>query len=183
MFEEPESASKFKGLGIAVIVIGFLSLVAYHKFFAGHPGGPHGMMGMGGPVAVDVAEVVERDVQLWHEFPGRLAAIEEAEVRPRISGPVETIKFKNGARVQKGEPLFTIDPKPYAAEVSRLQGLLSQAQAQAALAQTEFERAEGLFSTKAISQREFDQRRNDLNVARAAVKTAQAGLEKAQLFL
>ncbi|MEZ0225444.1 MAG: efflux RND transporter periplasmic adaptor subunit [Alphaproteobacteria bacterium] len=148
-----------------------------------HPAGPPGGMMEMPPAQVEVAEVTAREVQLWNEFSGRLSAVDAAEIRPRVSGPVESVNFKNGASVQKGELLFVIDQKPYKSEVDRLKGLLASAEAQEALAQTEFSRAEGLFQSKAISQREFDQRRNDLNVAKAAQKSAEAALEAAQLNL
>ncbi|TAL38763.1 MAG: efflux RND transporter periplasmic adaptor subunit [Alphaproteobacteria bacterium] len=167
---------------IVFFVIAVLGYAAWAHYKSGNKGGPPGGMGM--PAAqVEVAEVKEREVQLWNEFSGRLAAVDAAEIRPRVSGPVESVNFKNGAAVQKGDLLFVIDPKPYKSEVARLKGLLASAEAQEALAQTEFSRTEGLFQSKAISQREFDQRRNDLNVAIAAKKSAEAALEAAQLNL
>lgn len=167
---------------IIFFVIAVLGYAVYHHFKAPAGGPPGGMMEMP-PAQVEVAEVTARDVQLWNEFSGRLAAVDAAEIRPRVSGPVESVNFKNGAPVQKGDLLFVIDPKPYKSEVDRLKGLLASSEAQEALAQTEFSRTEGLFQSKAISQREFDQRRNDLNVAIAAKKSAEAALEAAQLNL
>jgi multidrug efflux system membrane fusion protein len=172
----------FKFAVVAAFLSG-LGYLGYAKWMAMHMGGPPGGMMMGGAATVEVAEVAPKDVQLWNEFSGRLVAVDAAEIRPRVSGPIESVNFKNGAQVAKDDPLFVIDPAPYRAEADRQQGQLASAQAQQALAETQFARAEGLFRTKAISQSEYDQRQNDLNVARAAVKSAEAALEAAKLNL
>lgn len=163
-----------------VAVAGYL-VWQHYKAPPAAGGPPGGMMGMA--ATVDVAEVAAREVQLWNEFSGRLAAVDAAEIRPRVSGPIVSVNFRNGATVSKGDLLYVIDQEPYKSEVDRLKGLLASAEAQEALARTEFNRTEGLFQSKAISQREFDQRRNDLNVAVAAKKSAAAALEAAQLNL
>ena len=168
---------------IIVVVICGVAYFGYQKFMSTHGAGGPGMMGMGAPATVDIAEVAEAEIQLWNEFSGRLVAVDEAEIRPRVSGPIEAVNFKNGAQVAKGDLLFVIDPDPYKAEADRLQGLLASTQAQQALAETQFRRADELYKTKAISQSEHDQRLNDLNVAQAAVKSAEAALEAAKLNL
>lgn len=167
---------------IIVVVWAIVGAIGYRIWTGMHMGGPPGGM-MGGPATVEVAEVTPKEVQLWNEFSGRLVAVDEAEIRPRVSGPIESVNFKNGAQVAKDDPLFVIDPAPYRAEADRMQGQLASAQAQQALAETQFARAAALFKTKAISQSEYDQRQNDLNVARAAVKSAEAALEAAKLNL
>ena len=68
---------------------------------------------------VDVAEVVSRDVIDWRSYSGRLEAVERVEIRPLVSGTLTRIHFRDGSVVAKGDLLFTIDPRPYEAEVAR----------------------------------------------------------------
>ncbi len=132
--------------------------------------GAGGQAGMGGPMPVEVAEVVAKDIRQWREFTGRLSAVESAEIRPRVSGVIQKLHFTEGQMVEAGQPLFTIDPRPYAAT-------LKAAQATAALAEAEFARASALIADKAIPKREFDQRRNEVEIARAALTRAQLDME------
>lgn len=135
------------------------------------------------PMPVNVAEVVQRDVQQWHEYSGRLASVDAVDVRPRVSGTIDAVHFKDGSRVEKGALLFTIDPRPFQAEVDRAGGALASAQAADALARTELKRGEALIKDKSISRREFDERKNAFDVAEANVKSAQAALDAAKLNL
>jgi multidrug efflux system membrane fusion protein len=73
------------------------------------------------PPQVTVADVIERDVTDWDEFTGRLQAVDSVEVRPRVAGLVSAVRFSEGAIVRKGDLLFQIDPRPFQAEVDRLQ--------------------------------------------------------------
>jgi multidrug efflux system membrane fusion protein len=132
---------------------------------------------------VGVAEVIERDVQQWHEYSGRLTAVDYVEIRSRVSGPIETVNFKDGAIVQKGDLLFTIDPRPYAAEVARAEAALASAKAARNLSETQFKRAQSLIKDKAVSQSDYDTRKNEFNETAAQVQSAEAGLETAKLNL
>lgn len=135
------------------------------------------------PQPIRVAQVLERDVRQWKEFSGRLVAPEHVEIRPRISGTIDAIHFKSGSIVKKGDLLFSIDPRPYAAEVARAQGALASIEAQVSLAQTQLTRAEQLIKQKVISQNEFDTRKNAVDVNIAQRKSAIAALEKANIDL
>ena len=68
-------------------------------------------------VPVDVAEVVNRKIIDWSNFSGRLEAVDRVEIRPQVSGVLTAVHFKDGAMVKKGDVLFTIDQRPYAAEL------------------------------------------------------------------
>ena len=68
-------------------------------------------------IAVSVATVVKSDVAIWDEFSGRLEAVERVDIRSRVAGTVQAVHFREGALVKRGDPLMTIDPAPYAAEV------------------------------------------------------------------
>jgi multidrug efflux system membrane fusion protein len=132
---------------------------------------------------VSVAVVERRDVATWAEFSGRLEAVNRVEVRPRVAGAVQAVHFREGALVKAGDPLLTIDPAPYAAEVERAEGQVAAAQASLNLAKTELDRGRPLFDTHAISHQELDTRENAYANAQAALQQASAGLESARLNL
>ena len=68
---------------------------------------------------VSVAEVVQKEIKEWDEFTGKLEAVDHVEIRPRVSGAIDKIHFKEGVEVKAGDPLFQIDPRPFEAELSR----------------------------------------------------------------
>jgi membrane fusion protein, multidrug efflux system len=132
---------------------------------------------------VSVAAALERPIVEFDEFSGRLEAIDKVEMRPRVAGYIESIHFAPGAYVKKGDTLFVIDPKPYAAEVARAEAQLAAAQAKLALATSELDRAKRLLDERAIAQREFEERVNAQREAQAAIQAAQAALDIARLNL
>ncbi|MFC4522340.1 efflux RND transporter periplasmic adaptor subunit [Cupriavidus pinatubonensis] len=132
---------------------------------------------------IEVANVVGKTITEWDEFSGRIEAVDRVEIRPRVSGTIETVHFREGSIVKKGDPLFTIDPRPYAAEVARAEAALAAAQVRASHAQTEKARAQRLLDDNAISKREFDERINAASELSADVRGAQAALEVAKLNL
>ena len=81
------------------------------------------------PPAVSVAVVEPRNAIVWDEFSGRLEAVERVAIRSRVAGTVQEIHFREGALVEKGALLVTIDPAPYAAEVDRLEAQVASAEA------------------------------------------------------
>lgn len=133
--------------------------------------------------AVDVAAAIGKTITEWDEFSGRLEAVDRVEIRPRVSGTIDAVHFREGALVKKGDLLFTIDPRPYAAEVARAEAALAAAQVRATHAQTEQARAQRLLQDNAVSRREFDERDNGAREAAANVRAAQAELEAARLNL
>jgi len=139
----------------------------------------------GSPAApqVSVASVIEREVNEWDEFSGRLEAVEKVEVRPRVSGYIEAIHFKEGKEVKKGDLLFVIDPRSFAAELKRAEADPVRDKASAELAKSQREGAEKLLQNKFISQQDYDERINSLRAADANVLVAQAALDVARLNL
>jgi multidrug efflux system membrane fusion protein len=134
-------------------------------------------------VPVSVATVAEREVTTWDEFSGRLEAVERVEVRSRVAGAVQAVHFREGAIVNKGDLLVTIDPAPYAAEVERAEAQVAAAQARLTHANNEHARAKRLWEESAIAQREVDERVNALREAEANLRAAQAQLQTARLSL
>ncbi len=134
--------------------------------------------------AVNVASVLFEPIQEWDEFNGRVRAVDSVEVRPRASGYVERVAFKEGDDVHKGDLLFVIDPRPYRATLDSAIARLERARATAALAQAQDRRAKELVRSKAASteeaetrEAEYAQSQADLRAAEAAVATAKLSLE------
>jgi membrane fusion protein, multidrug efflux system len=135
------------------------------------------------PVEVSVAEVVCKQLGDSDEFTGRLEAVNSVEVRPRVSGYLQSVHFKEGAIVRQGELLFQIDPRPFQAEVDRLKGELAQAKAQRSRAQSDFERAERLHNNDGMSAEEYDRRAAVRNEAEAHIASIEGALRGAELNL
>jgi len=135
------------------------------------------------PPEVGVASVVTRSVQAWDEFNGRVGAIDAVSLRPRVSGYIDRIAYKEGDEVKQGDLLFVIDPRPYRDALNSAQAQLERARAAANLAQSQNQRAQTLIAAKAISREEFDSRHADLAQTGADVRAAQAAVATAQLNL
>ncbi len=136
------------------------------------------------PPQVTVAAAIGREINDWDEFTGHLEAVDVVEIRPRVSGYVERVAFTEGSEVRKGDVLFVIDQRPYAAEVARAEAGLEQARTRLALARSEAERAKRLLAVQAISREEYDTRVSasaqgdaELRAAEAALRTARLNLE------
>jgi RND family efflux transporter MFP subunit len=139
--------------------------------------------GAGGPPPVSVAPVTRRTVEEFDEFSARLAAVDQVDVRARVAGTLERVHFRDGQVVRKGALLFTIDPRPFAAEVARTGASVESARTQAALAKSEVARADKLLPMRAISQQEADQLRAAAQNAGSGLNAAQAALQTARLNL
>jgi RND family efflux transporter MFP subunit len=132
---------------------------------------------------VTVAAALERQVQEWDEFTGRLEAVESVEVRPRVTGYIESVNFAEGSIVKKGDLLFVIDQRPYRADLDRAQAELARAVARVELSTSDVERSEKLLDVKAVSREEYDQRLNAQREAQANVEAARAAVTAAKLNL
>src|SRR3546814_2891625 len=97
------------------------------------------------PISVlTVAAPIARDVTLWDEYIGRFEASKAVEVRPRVSGAITAIHFTDGQVVRKGQPLFTIEPRPYRAALAEARASAASARSDLALAKLELDRASRL---------------------------------------
>ncbi|WP_331692646.1 efflux RND transporter periplasmic adaptor subunit [Pandoraea sputorum] len=134
-------------------------------------------------VEVDVANVLSRTVTDWQSYSGRLDAVDRVDIKPLVSGTITAVHFKDGQLVKKGDALFTIDPRPYAAEVDRAAAQLASAQARDVFTSTDLARAQRLIADNAIAKKDFDQKENAAREAVANVKAAQAALETARINL
>jgi RND family efflux transporter MFP subunit len=132
---------------------------------------------------VSVASALERDVTEWDEFTGRLEAVESVEVRPRVTGYIESVNFAEGSTVKKGDLLFVIDPRPYRAELSKAEAELARAVARSELAASDAARSKSLVDIKAVSREEYDTRVNASREATANVAAARAAVDATKLNL
>jgi len=132
---------------------------------------------------VEVAAPLIRSVVEWDEYTGRFAAAERVELRARVSGYLEAAHFQDGQIVQKGDLLFTIDQRPFQAELARARADVASAKARLALSERELSRAEKLVATRAISEETADNRRSARTEAVADLEAARAGAAIAELNL
>jgi len=172
--EEFDPMSALAGLLLTVLAAVLLTA-------CGSEAAEHGAMPP--PPAVSVAEAIGRDVHASDEFTGRVEAPETVEIRPRVSGYIHHVNFREGSEVRKGQVLFVIDPRPYRAELQRAEADLARARAQSELARSEVARAKKLLEARAISQEEHDQRIAADAQTGANVRAAQAAVEMARLNL
>jgi multidrug efflux system membrane fusion protein len=161
-------------LGLSVTVV--LGTLVGCTRTAAQPGPPP-------PPKVTVAAVLDRPVTEWDEFTGRLEAVDAVAVRPRVSGYVSSVRFDEGAVVQQGDLLFQIDPRPFQAEVDRLQAERGRADAIAERAASELQRAERLRAEDAMSREEFDRRAAFSREVTAQIAAVDAALAAARLNL
>jgi multidrug efflux system membrane fusion protein len=133
--------------------------------------------------AVTVAEVVNRPLRDWEEFSGRLEAVGSVQIRPRVSGFIDSAPLVEGARVHKGQLLFRIDPRPFQAEVNRLAAQLKRARSQSELAAINHDRGKQLIAKHVISQQDFDQLATTASSSTDDISAAAAALEAARLNL
>jgi len=132
---------------------------------------------------VTTAVVATQELSDWADFTGRLEAVENVSVRPRVGGYVEHVGFTEGARVAQGELLFQIDARPFEAEVERLAAERDRARADLALAHSYSARGQRLFAQNATSREEAERLDSDAAVAQAKLAAAEAALTTAKLNL
>ena len=157
-------------IGLAALVLASCS----EKQQAQAPGAPP-------PPSVSVANPVEKKVVEWDEYTGRFEPVDTVEVRARISGVLNEVKFTDGAVVKKGDLLFVIDPRPFQRVLDRDRATLQGAKVQVEFAQKDLERARPLMANNTISQQGFDQRNQAVKTAEANVLSAEASVRSAEL--
>jgi RND family efflux transporter MFP subunit len=132
---------------------------------------------------VTVATPLASRVAQWDEFTGRFEATQRVEVRPRVSGYIDQVHFRDGGTVKQGDLLFTIDQRPFQIAVDAAEADVVRTKAQVVLDIADYDRAQQLVKTAATPVRELDQRKANLDIARAQEMSAEAALRTAQLNL
>src|SRR6266508_113523 len=131
------------------------------------------------PPLVTVASVEQQELIEWDEFTGRTEPVESVEVRPRVSGYIQEVRFQSGQLVKKGDVLFVIDPRWHQAEFDRRQAEYEQAKVRLENARREADRTTQLLANNAISIEDSDARQARYQEAKAALLAAQAALDSA----
>lgn len=135
------------------------------------------------PSPVTVAAAVAQDVPRYLDEVGHTVAREVVSVQPEVSGKITEIHFADGANLKKGDPLFTIDPRPFEAQLNAAQANLAQSKAALDFARIQFARVQDLVESKAIARQDYDTRKNAVDVGEAQVKQNEATVESARLNL
>jgi multidrug efflux system membrane fusion protein len=133
------------------------------------------------PAMVTVEAAAAKDVPVYLEQIGKTTAREYVSIVPQVGGQIEKIHFTDGQELKKGDLLFTIDPRPFEAAVAQAEANLGMRRAELELAKQEFTRVEGLIATKAVSQQDFDTKKNAVAVAEAQIKAGEATVRTAKL--
>jgi RND family efflux transporter MFP subunit len=133
------------------------------------------------PSAVTVANPISRMVTDWDDYVGRFEASQAVEVRPRVSGQLVGVHFKDGDIVRKGQLLFTVDPRPFTASLAEAQAQVASAGTALGLARSELVRASRLIADQAVSAEEVDSLRARVQSAQAQLAAAQAQVRTRQL--
>jgi len=142
----------------------------------GAPGGPP-------PAGVGVADVLVEPVVEWDDFTGRIQAVNTVELKPRIAGYLERVHFEEGAVVEAGDLLITIDDREYRAAAEAQRAAVTRAVTRVELARQDLDRARSLADARAVSTEELERRDGELRQAEADLAAARASLTAAQLNL
>ncbi|RQR30521.1 MULTISPECIES: efflux RND transporter periplasmic adaptor subunit [unclassified Burkholderia] len=132
---------------------------------------------------VGVTTVAPRTIRLADEFNGRVEAVDAVELRPRVSGYLQRIAYKEGDLVAQGAVLFEIDPRPYRIALDRANAQQQRARAAASLADVQLKRVRTLIDAHATSEEELDNARATAEQARADLRAADAAVADAKLNL
>src|SRR5947207_6898249 len=135
------------------------------------------------PPEVEVVSVIQKDVPIYSEWTATLDGYVNAQIQPRVTGYLVRQNYKEGSFVRRGEVLFEIDPRPFVAALDQAKGQLAQAEAQLGKALQDVKRDTPLAQARAIAQSQLD---NDIQAqlgAKAAMESAKAAVEQAQLNL
>ena len=132
---------------------------------------------------VDAATVVRTPIRQWDEFNGRVNAVDSVEIRPRVTGYVQRIAFKEGDSVRKGDLLLVIDPRQYQATLNSALARLERAKASVVMNEAQDRRAQVLVKNNAMSREDADTRRANFTQSQADVQDATAAVALARLDL
>jgi multidrug efflux system membrane fusion protein len=135
------------------------------------------------PAPVTAATAAAQDVPIYIDAVGKVAAREVVSVQPQVSGRVTKIHFTDGANVKVGDLLFTIDPRPFQAQLNQAEANLAQAAAALELARVNFARVESLSDPRAVSRQDYDTKKNAVALAEAQVQQNRAAVDTARLNL
>ncbi|HET9402364.1 MAG TPA: efflux RND transporter periplasmic adaptor subunit [Candidatus Acidoferrales bacterium] len=132
---------------------------------------------------VSVSTAVAADVPVYLDEIGKTYAYESVVITPQVGGRITEREFQDGADLKKGQLLFAIDPRPFQAALDSAQAQLAQAKAALQLAQTQLKMYDTLNDTRAVSQLDYETKKNAVDVDKAQIQSAEAAVETAKLNL
>jgi membrane fusion protein, multidrug efflux system len=135
------------------------------------------------PAPVTAATAIAQDVPVYIDAVGKVVAREVVSIQPQVSGRITKIHFTDGANVKVGDLLFTIDPRPFQAQLHQAEANLAQAAAGLELARVNFARVESLTDPRAVSRQDYDTKKNAVALAEAQVQQQRAAVDTARLNL
>jgi len=135
------------------------------------------------PLEIGIIEVLQQDVRLESEYTGQTFGQSDIQINPRVDGVIESLNFKEGSVVTKGELLYTIDPLQIQTRVSQAQGTLAESQASLSKTKSDLDMIEPLAKMNALSQRELIAAKEAYNASVARMKASTASLENAKIEL
>ncbi|MNQ34759.1 Multidrug resistance protein MdtE precursor [compost metagenome] len=135
------------------------------------------------PLEISVVKVIQQDVRLESEYTGQTFGQSDIQINPRVDGVIESLNFKEGSVVSKGQLLYTIDPLPYQAKVNEAEGALAEVEAKLARTKSDLDMMVPLAKMNAVSQRELVAAKAAYNASLASIKAATATLENAKIEL
>lgn len=128
------------------------------------------------PPAVTVARPLARDIVDWDDYVGRFEAVEQVEVRPRVSGYLRSVNFRDGEVVRQGQLLFAIDARPFEAALAQARAEVARRRTALTLARSELARSKALIDDQAVSREEYDARAAAVGTASADLAAAEAAV-------
>ncbi|HTO82480.1 MAG TPA: efflux RND transporter periplasmic adaptor subunit [Methylomirabilota bacterium] len=183
----PAAATPRHGLSRIAAILAVVIVVAaaggYWYWQNGQPTEPAQAATAPPPPAVTVASPLHQEIVEWDEFTGQFAAVDYVEIRARVSGYLDEIHFTDGQIVSKGDLLFVIDPRPYQIALDSARAQLGEASARLDLANRQLSRAASLRKSDYVAASTYDERAQDVASATAAVETAKAAINAAELDL
>ncbi len=135
------------------------------------------------PAPVAVVQAVSQDVPVYIDAVGKISAREVVSIQPQVSGRITQIHFVDGADVKVGQLLFTVDPRPYQAQLNQAEANLAQAEATLSLAKINFARVENVSDPRAVSRQDYDTKKSAVDSAEALVKQNRAAWKAAASIL
>lgn len=191
-----QKRKKRTGIAIAVLLLGAAGYGTYHYFHSAAPatppaaGKPGASAGKNSnrpgrlPLApVQVAKAVSETIPRTLSALGTVQAANSVTVTSRVEGQLMQIHFEEGQKVNAGDLLFTIDPRPFEIQLAQAQGQLAKDQATLANARRDLSRYQKLATTNVISQQELDTQQATVKSAEAGIKVDQAAIDSAKLQL
>jgi RND family efflux transporter MFP subunit len=184
-YAAPAASRRSRGRRVAALLILVLVAagIAWWLLRAGADDDGQQAMAAPPPPQVTVAAPIVKEIVEWNEYTGQFQAVEEVEIRSRVSGYLDQIHFRDGQIVAAGDLLFSIDPRPFGIAVSSAKAQLTQAKARLDLANAQLARAEQLRKKDTVSAAVYDERYQEMRAAAASVEVAESALRDAELNL